>query len=144
MARLGREEAGRMRERPRPARPEDTRRDDTRESAASAYLMAVQQGRFSEARVALRALAGQDTDGVERARLADAFRRRADGLWSGGDTAGARPLYQLTAELDPRDAEAARRGQAHRHPIRTPPGRRPDTSSWPPPPARARTWPPAS
>jgi serine/threonine protein kinase/tetratricopeptide (TPR) repeat protein len=122
-ARLGQEEANRLRERMRLTRattgkpaaptppPADAKAEEVKEAAASAFLLAVKQYRFSEARVALRSLAGLDHDGIERARLADAFRRRADSLWSAGDTAGARPLYQLTAELDPRDAEAGRRAQ---------------------------------
>jgi hypothetical protein len=123
-ARLTQEEARRMRERVRAARTAtaagrtpaaslaggDGRSEEARDTAATAYL-AARQGRFSEARVALRALAPMDHDGIERARLADAYRRRAQELWT-TDPAASRPLYQLTAELDPADAEAARRGQA--------------------------------
>jgi tetratricopeptide (TPR) repeat protein/tRNA A-37 threonylcarbamoyl transferase component Bud32 len=125
-ARLGQEEARRLRERMRratPAPPVEARAEEAKETAANAYLLAVKQYRFSEARVALRALASLDADGMERARLADTFRREADALWAAGDSGGARPLYQLTAELDPRDAEAGRRGQARAEapPAKAPP-----------------------
>jgi tetratricopeptide (TPR) repeat protein len=61
-------------------------------------------------------LAGQrgltiDRDGYERAKLADAFRKRADDLWAQNKVAAARPYYQLTAELDSLDTEALRRAQ---------------------------------
>jgi tetratricopeptide (TPR) repeat protein/tRNA A-37 threonylcarbamoyl transferase component Bud32 len=82
--------------------------DEAKESAAAAYL-AAQQSRVSEARVHLRALAQLDRGGVERAKLADAFRRRADELWGRGEQRLAQPLYQLTGELDPQDVEARRR-----------------------------------
>jgi tetratricopeptide (TPR) repeat protein/tRNA A-37 threonylcarbamoyl transferase component Bud32 len=122
-ARLTAEEAARLRERARATRPAaaaspappprsaaETRAEEAKETAANAYLLAARDGRFSEARFALRALAALDRNGIERAKLADAFRRRADALWP-DDPASARPLYQLTAELDPGDAEAARRAQ---------------------------------
>ena len=123
-ARLTQEEASRMRERMRAARAAtargstapaaadapDSRHDEARETAANAYLLAARHGRFSEARLALRALGAVDRNGIERAKLADAFRQRADTLWAGDPTA-ARPLYQLTAELDASDTEAARRSQ---------------------------------
>jgi tetratricopeptide (TPR) repeat protein/predicted Ser/Thr protein kinase len=122
IARLTSEETARLRERvraprpapnaaPPPARPSaESRAEEAKETAANAYLLAAREGRFSEARFALRALAALDRNGIERAKLADAFRRRADALWP-DDPASARPLYQLTSELDPGDAEAARRSQ---------------------------------
>jgi tetratricopeptide (TPR) repeat protein/tRNA A-37 threonylcarbamoyl transferase component Bud32 len=96
---------------PRPA-PAPTTADEAKEAAGSAYLLAARQERFSEARLALRSLANLDKDGWEQAKLADAFRRRADELWAQGQANRARPFYQLTAELDPLDVEAKRRGQA--------------------------------
>jgi tetratricopeptide (TPR) repeat protein len=96
---------------PRPP-PAPTPADEAKEAAASAYLLAAKQEKFSEARVALRSLSALDKDGLERAKLADAFRARADERWAKGDVAGARPFYQLTAELDSLDTEAARRAQA--------------------------------
>jgi tetratricopeptide (TPR) repeat protein len=86
--------------------------DEAKEAAATAYLLAAKQEKFSEARVALRALANLDKDGLERAKLADAFRARADEHWQKGDVAGARPFYQLTAELDSLDTEALARAKA--------------------------------
>jgi tetratricopeptide (TPR) repeat protein/tRNA A-37 threonylcarbamoyl transferase component Bud32 len=122
-ARLTQDEAGRMRERVKAARTatakgapppapaaSDGKIEEARETAASAYLLAARRG-FSEARLALKALAALDRDGTERAKLADAFRQQADVLWAANEAASARPLYQLTAELDPGDAEAARRAQ---------------------------------
>ena len=91
--------------------------------------------------MALRTLASLDKGGVERAKLADAFRRRADELWDRGDQRGAQPLYQLTPELDPLDLEARRRAAWE------PPRRRRPRSPRPPPaPAwpRRRRWPPRS
>ena len=98
-AELSAEEQSRLRERARPpvreraaspARPAPapppTAADEAKEAAASAYLLAAKQERFSEARVALRTLATHDKDGWEQAKLADAFRRRADELWAQGQT----------------------------------------------------------
>ena len=98
----------RERTQPRASAPEDAI-EAAKEAAANAYLLATRQGRVSEARVALRTLATHDKGGIERARLADAFRRRADDLWSRGDQRAAQPLYQLSTELDPLDLEARRR-----------------------------------
>jgi tetratricopeptide (TPR) repeat protein len=111
-ARVSQEEARRFRERARTARAEtaEGRTDEAKEVATNAYLLAARHGRFSEARIALRALVTVDRNGIERAKLADAFRKRADALWA-SDPAAARPLYQLTAELDPGDGEATRRAQ---------------------------------
>ncbi len=100
----------------RPAAP-PSQAEEAKEAAASAYLLAAKQERFSEARVALRSLSHLDKEGWEQAKLADAFRRRADDLWAKGDVARARPFYQLTAELDSLDVEAKRRAQAE--PIKT-------------------------
>jgi tetratricopeptide (TPR) repeat protein/predicted Ser/Thr protein kinase len=145
-ARLTAEEAARLRERaraprpvptahapPPPARPTaESRAEEAKETAANAYLLAARERRFSEARFALRALAALDRNGIERAKLADAFRRRADALWP-DDPAAARPLYQLTAELDPGDAEAARRAQ----PPPAAPATRPAAATRPPEPTPA-------
>lgn len=95
---------------PRPA-PAPSPADEAKEVAASAYLLAA-GARFSEARVALRTLAALDRDGLERAKLADALRRKADVLWAQGKTSAARPFYQLTGELDELDVEAKQRGRA--------------------------------
>jgi serine/threonine protein kinase len=118
---LSAEEQSRLRERARPVAtpkatparpaPPPSAADEAKEAAGSAYLLAARQERFSEARIALRSLASLDKDGWEQAKLADAFRRRADELWTQGQTGRARPFYQLTAELDPLDVEAKRRGQ---------------------------------
>jgi tetratricopeptide (TPR) repeat protein len=114
---LSPEERGSLRERSRAvaARPGQARNatagDEAKEVAASLFL-AARQGRFSQARVALKSLAAVDEDGVQAAKLADAFRQRADELWGRGDRAAARPLFQLVGELDPQDLEAKRRAQA--------------------------------
>lgn len=144
-ARLTQDEASRMRERMRVAKAAtargaapaatlagELRPDEAKETATSAYLLAARQGRFSEARVALRALATLDRNGIERAKLADAFRKRADTLWP-SEPAAARPLYQLTAELDPGDAEAARRAHPPAQAVPPAPPREP-----PPPPVFGR------
>jgi serine/threonine protein kinase/tetratricopeptide (TPR) repeat protein len=107
-----RERSSVTRERAAPARAAnqaEEAREAAREAAATAYLLAARQGRYSEARVALRTLAALDKTGVEEAKLADAFRVRADELWNRGDQRGAQPLYQLTRDLDPLDIEARRR-----------------------------------
>ena len=115
---LSPDERERLRERSQPSRerPAPTRasqaedaREAASEAAANAYLLAAKQGRYSEARVALKTLASLDKGGVEEAKLADAFRRRADEMWNRGDQRGAQPLYQLTHDLDPLDMEARRR-----------------------------------
>ncbi|HEY0709030.1 MAG TPA: serine/threonine-protein kinase, partial [Polyangia bacterium] len=108
------EEQNKLRERARiPAKgkpqpkppPEPTVADEAKELAAEAYLLAAKQEKFSEAHIQLRQLALKDRDGLERAKLADALRRRADTLWAQGRTAAARPFYQLTGELDDLDVE---------------------------------------
>jgi tetratricopeptide (TPR) repeat protein/tRNA A-37 threonylcarbamoyl transferase component Bud32 len=106
-----RERAQATRERPAPTRANQAEeaREAAREAAANAYVLAANRGRYSEARVALKTLAALDKGGVEEAKLADAFRRRADELWNKGDQRGAQPLYQLTHDLDPLDMEARRR-----------------------------------
>jgi tetratricopeptide (TPR) repeat protein/tRNA A-37 threonylcarbamoyl transferase component Bud32 len=105
----------------RPASPASGPGEEAKDAAASAYLLAVRHGRFSESRVALRSLAALDKAGVERAKLADAFRQRANELWERGGFREAQPLYQLTVELDPDDLEAKRRS-AWQPPVpKTPP-----------------------
>jgi tetratricopeptide (TPR) repeat protein/tRNA A-37 threonylcarbamoyl transferase component Bud32 len=123
-AHLSQDETRRIRERARASRAatakgasppapvgDEGRIEEARATAANVYLLGARHGRFSEARIALKTLASVDHDGMERAKLADAFRRRADILWAANDAAAARPLYQLTAELDQGDTEAARRAQ---------------------------------
>ena len=64
--------------------------------------------RFSEARVALRALASLDKDGWSGPSWPTPSAAVPTGCGPRADSAGARPLYQLTAELDP----ARRRGRS--------------------------------
>jgi tetratricopeptide (TPR) repeat protein/tRNA A-37 threonylcarbamoyl transferase component Bud32 len=139
-ARLGDRSRNSPRERAVPrVNPADETRAAAREAAANAYLLAVQKGSISEARVALRTLAGNDRGGVERAKLADAFRRRADELWSRGAQREAQPLYQLTHELDPQDNEARRRAawEPPAAPVQPAPTLVPAAAAAPPPVAAA-------
>ncbi len=82
--------------------------DAAREAASRLYL-AARDGRFSEARLARRAMAETDAGGTQSARLADGLRKLALKLWIDGKRDRARPYYELIADLDPRDAEARER-----------------------------------
>jgi tetratricopeptide (TPR) repeat protein len=73
---------------------------------AAELFSAVAAGRYSQARVSLARLVEVDKDSRQTARLADEFRRRAQSLWEGGKREQARPLYQIVAELDPKDSLA--------------------------------------
>ena len=108
-----RERSSVTRERAAPARAAnqaEEAREAAREAAATAYLLAARQGRYSEARVALRTLAALDKTGVEEAKLADAFRgprRRA--------VEPGRPARGPAAvPADPRPGSAGHRGPASR------------------------------
>ena len=70
---------------------------------AAELFSAVVSGKYSQARVSLARLLEVDKDSRQSARLSDEFRRRAQGLWEGGKREQARPLYQIVAELDPKD-----------------------------------------
>ena len=70
---------------------------------AAELFSAVVAGKYSQARVALARLQEVDKDGRQPARLADEFRRRAQTVWESGKREQARPLYQIVAELDPKD-----------------------------------------
>jgi serine/threonine protein kinase/tetratricopeptide (TPR) repeat protein len=93
------------------AAPADDAKAAARDAATRVFLAAT-RGRLSEARLALKSLGDADPSGVHAARLADALRLRAGGLWSAGKLDDARPLYGLVSELDPRDAQARERGKA--------------------------------
>lgn len=71
---------------------------------AAELFSAVSAGRYSQARMALARLKDLDVEGRQTARLADEFRKRAEALWDGGKREQARPLYQIVAELDPKDS----------------------------------------
>jgi tetratricopeptide (TPR) repeat protein len=71
---------------------------------AAELFSAVSAGRYSQARMALAHLKDLDLEGRQTARLADEFRKRAEALWDGGKREQARPLYQIVAELDPKDS----------------------------------------
>ena len=90
--------------------PAGTRRpaDEGARAAADVFADAAAD-RFSQARAALTRLRERDADGHHAARLADEFRKRAQGLWNAGKHDEARPYYQLVAELDPKDVVSADR-----------------------------------
>ena len=71
---------------------------------AAELFSAVSSGRFSQARISLGRLKEIDGEGHQTARLADEFRRRAAALWESGKRDQSRPLYQIVAELDPKDS----------------------------------------
>jgi tetratricopeptide (TPR) repeat protein len=79
---------------------------------AAELFSAVAAGKYSQARVTLPRLLAADTDGRHTARLADEFRRRAQALWESGKREQAKPLYQIVAELDPKDTVSAERAKA--------------------------------
>lgn len=70
---------------------------------AAELFSAVSAGRYSQARVALARLLEVDGERRQSARLADEFRRRAQGLWDSGKHEQSRPLYQIVADLDVKD-----------------------------------------
>jgi len=76
---------------------------DESSRVAAELFSAVSAGKFSQARIALGRLLDVDEDHRQTARLADEFRRNAQGLWDSGKREQSRPLYQLVADLDPRD-----------------------------------------
>lgn len=71
---------------------------------AAELFSVVSSGKYSQARMALARLRDADGDGRHAARLADEFRKRAEVLWEGGKREQARPLYQIVADLDPKDS----------------------------------------
>ena len=77
--------------------------DDAERTAADLFSAAT-YGRYSQARVALAHLLDIDSDGRQTARLADAFRRRAEALWDASKRDEARRYYQLVSELDAKDS----------------------------------------
>jgi serine/threonine protein kinase/tetratricopeptide (TPR) repeat protein len=81
-----------------------TRKIDEPARLAAELFSAVAAGKYSQARMALSRLKDTDGEGRQTARLADEFRRRAEVLWGGGKREQARPLYQIVAELDPKDS----------------------------------------
>jgi tetratricopeptide (TPR) repeat protein len=85
--------------------------DETTRVAAELFS-AVGAGKFSQARMSLARLKEIDGEGRQTARLADEFRRRAQALWETGKREQARPLYQIVAELDPKDALSLDRASA--------------------------------
>jgi tetratricopeptide (TPR) repeat protein len=85
--------------------------DEGAQAAADVFADGI-AGRFSQARAALARLREHDGDGRQAARLADEFRKRAQGLWDAGKRDQARSLYQLVAELDPKDTVSAERASS--------------------------------
>jgi serine/threonine protein kinase/tetratricopeptide (TPR) repeat protein len=88
--------------------PASSPTDNAKEAATRTFLAAT-QGHLSEARLALKTLADFDVGGVQRARLSDGLRTRAQAEWNVGHKDAARPLYQLIADLDPQDLDARER-----------------------------------
>ena len=86
-------------------------RADPAKEAATRVFVSAMDGRVSEARLALRALAERDEGGVQSAKLADGLRTLAGNDWSKKQVDRARPLYQLISELDPLDLEARERAK---------------------------------
>jgi len=82
--------------------------DDASDEGARLFL-AARKGRYSEARVAAKALTANKDAGSVKARVADALRGLANGEWDSGDRKNGRSLYQLVLELDPEDLEAQSR-----------------------------------
>jgi serine/threonine protein kinase len=85
--------------------------DDPAKHVAATLFEAARDGRTSEARAALKALAQVDRGGAQAAKMADALRPLARAGWSGGRSDEARALYALIAELDPSDREARERSR---------------------------------
>ncbi|HEY5283307.1 MAG TPA: serine/threonine-protein kinase, partial [Polyangia bacterium] len=85
--------------------------DDAARTAADLFS-AVASGRYSQARVALAHLLEIDKDGNQTARLADEFRRRAQGFWDAGKRDEARRYYQLVSELDAKDVASRDRANS--------------------------------
>jgi serine/threonine protein kinase len=86
-----------------PGAPAARKAADESTRVAAELFSAVSAGKYSQARIALEKLLDVDEDHRQTARLADEFRRRAQGLWEGGKREQSRPLYQIVADLDPRD-----------------------------------------
>jgi tetratricopeptide (TPR) repeat protein/tRNA A-37 threonylcarbamoyl transferase component Bud32 len=82
--------------------------DEGARAAADVFASAL-AARFSQARAAIARLREHDAEGQQQARLADEFRKRAEGLWDGGKHDQARPYYGLVADLDPKDQLSAER-----------------------------------
>jgi serine/threonine protein kinase/tetratricopeptide (TPR) repeat protein len=96
-------------------------RADPAKEAATRVFVSAMDGRTSEARLALRALAERDGGGVQSAKLADGLRSLAGNAWAKNQPDRARPLYQIIAELDPLDLDARERAKPGSAPAPTPP-----------------------
>jgi serine/threonine protein kinase/tetratricopeptide (TPR) repeat protein len=83
--------------------------EDPAGAAAADLFSAVSKGQFSRARNSLAKLLDTDKQGTHSARLADEFRKRADGLWEAGKHDEARPYYGIVSELDSKDSVAQER-----------------------------------
>lgn len=103
---IGARASGRARAKHEPS-PEERAKD-----AAAGLFLAARQQHYSDARRMVKALTAVDAEGAHAAKLADALRITANQAWDGGKLDDARQLYQLVAELDPRDAEALLRAKA--------------------------------
>jgi serine/threonine protein kinase/tetratricopeptide (TPR) repeat protein len=86
-------------------------RTEPAKEAATRVFVDAMAGRVSEARLALKTLAADDTGAAQAAKLADGLRNLAGNAWSKKQLDRARPLYQLISELDPLDLEARERAQ---------------------------------
>jgi tetratricopeptide (TPR) repeat protein len=83
--------------------------EDPAGAAAADLFSAVSKGQFSRARISVTKLLDADKQGTHSARLADEFRKRADGLWEAGKHDEARPYYEIVSELDGKDSLARER-----------------------------------
>ncbi len=97
---------------------------------AAELFSAAAAGKYSQARVSLARLVEADKEGKQTARLADEFRRRAQSLWDGGKREPARPLFQLVAELDPRDTLSGDRANGKDQAV-PPPTAAPEPAAFP-------------
>jgi tetratricopeptide (TPR) repeat protein/tRNA A-37 threonylcarbamoyl transferase component Bud32 len=98
-----------------------TSSEDQAKGLAASVFVAGREGRISEARTAMKALAQVDRGGTHAARVADALRAVARGAWKDGRADEAKSLYTLVAELDPSDGEARERSRPSALPLPPPP-----------------------